>query len=281
MSARLVCFAAWATWTIAVNPLRAAENLNGVEGTRTAAPATEGQRASLTMTDADLLRRVQVANEDLYASLRSFVCDESVVRTRESLTRGKTRKVDTLTTRVSFENGQEQYTDVRQNNIGRSSLSAVGGAWSEGEFGTLLRQTQQLLRTQQVRQENSGDSEGAAVAFLNFAVSQEDSPWILVVEGRSYKLPFRTEVAVERSSGHILSVKREATQIPRELCISGIEWAVNMGATDLAGSSWLLPIRGEYAVSYLESNRRERNEMTFGNYRRYGSEVALRFDPVN
>jgi hypothetical protein len=241
--------------------------------------AVEPQRSPIS--NAELLRKAQEANEDLYASLRSFVCDESIWRTRENLKGRKTRNLDTLTTRVSFENGQESYSEVHQNSLSRPDLSSAGGAWSEGEFGTLLRQTQQLLRTEQVVFEGSGERSGTPVAFVSFAVSRDDSPWVLVVDGRSYKIPFRTEIAIEAATGHILSVKRDATEIPPSLYISEIQWSVDMRPTTLAGSSWLLPAEGEYAVSYTDGSQRDRNRMTFGNYRRYGSEVALRFDPVN
>lgn len=233
------------------------------------------------ISQAELLRRAQAANEDLYASLHSFVCDESISRTRENLKQTKIRKLDLLTTRVSFENGQELYSDVRQNSSTRADLSAAGGAWSEGEFGTLLRQTQQLLKTQQVTFERLGERDGTPVAYVTFEVSREDSPWVLVVDGRSYKVPFRTEVALEQANGHILSVQRDATEIPSNLFISEIQWSVEMRPTNLAGADWLLPAEGEYAVSYVDSNQRDRNRMTFGNYRRYGSEVALRFDALN
>lgn len=230
---------------------------------------------------SELLRKAQTANEDLYSSLRSFVCDESVWRTRENLQATKIRNLDTLTTRVSFENGQEMYSDVRQNNVRRPGLESAGGAWSVGEFGTLLRQTQQLLRTQRVTFQGSGEEGGTAVAYVSFQVSREDSPWSLVVDGRSYKIPFRTQVTLELSTGHILAVKRDATDIPQKLYISEIEWSVEMRPTAMAGGSWLLPADGEYAVSYAESNQRDRNRMAFGNYRRYGSETTLRFDAID
>jgi hypothetical protein len=241
-------------------------------------PPVQVESNSSAVAEAELLRKAQAANEDLYASLRSFVCDEDVWRTRENLKATKVRNLDVLTARVSFENGQEVYSDVYQDKVRRSGLEAAGGAWSVGEFGTLLRQTQQLLKTQQVTVEGSGDENGTPVAYVSFDVSREDSPWSLVVEGRSYKIPFRTRVTLEVSTGHILSVRRDATALPPRLFISEIEWSVDMRPTPMAGASWLLPAAGEYAVSYAGSNQRDRNRMAFGNYRRYGSESTLRFD---
>jgi hypothetical protein len=244
-------------------------------------PQVQVESNPSVVAEAELLRKAQTANEDLYASLRSFVCDENVWRTRENLKATKIRNLDTLTARVSFENGQEVYSDVYQNKVRRPALEAAGGAWSVGEFGTLLRQTQQLLRTQQVTVEGSGEENGKPVAYVSFDVSREDSPWSLMVEGQAYKIPFRTRVTIEVSTGHILSVQRDATDLPKRLFISEIEWSVDMVPTTMAGASWLLPAAGEYAVSYAGSNQRDRNRMGFGNYRRYGSETTLRFDAID
>ena len=229
----------------------------------------------------DLLERVQFANGILYASLQSFVCDESVSRTRENLRTTKVRRLDTLTARVSFENGREQYTEVRQNGLSRPAMEAVSGAWSEGEFGTLLGQTEQLLKSQDVAVAGPVDQNGRQVMILSFEISQQDSPWTLVVSGRTYTLPFWTEVTVESDSGRILIIKRRAFQIPPELFISEITWEVEMAPTAVSGSTWLLPARGEYSVTYANSNRVERNELSFTNFRRYGSEAAVRFDALN
>ena len=266
---------------IAVARLSCAAEAAGPMGDIPPSPQVQIEPNASAIAPAELLRRAQTANEDLYASLRSFVCDEDVRRTRENLKATRIRSLDTLTARVSFENGQEVYSDVYQDKVRRSGLEAAGGAWSVGEFGTLLRQTQQLLRTQQVTVEGSGDENGTPVAYVSFETSREDSLWSLVVEGRSYKIPFRTRVTLEVSTGHILSVKRDATELPPRLFISEIEWSVDMRPTTMAGASWLLPAAGEYAVSYAGSNQRDRNRMAFGNYRRYGSETTLRFDAID
>ncbi len=280
MSFKLVGFAVVMSYAFATNSL-AADVSASVEETQPARQVFGEQKVLTPLDSADLLRQAQSANDEFFSSLQSFVCDENVSRTRENLRQMKTRSLDTLTTRVSFENGQEQYSEVRKNGLKLPDLSAAGGAWSEGEFGTLLHQTQQLLKTQPVVFQGNGEGNEIPVTYVSFDVAQEVSPWILIVEGRSYRIPFHTEVGMETTSGHILSVKRTTAELPRELLISEIEWSVKMGPTSLAGASWLLPVEGEYAVSYANSHRRERNQMTFTNYRRYGSEVALRFDPIN
>lgn len=242
-------------------------------------PAAAGLVA--TPVPGDLWQRVRAANEQLYGDLESFVCNEQMTRYKGSLSGDKAHQIDTVTARVSFENGTERYTDIRQNRLPRSSISAVTGAWSEGEFGTLLRQTQMLLLTQAVTFLRDSHLDSTPTSVYTFEVSEEDSPWDLEVGGRHYRVPFRTEVSVSQTSGQIVEIERTSTKIPPETHISEMRWSVSLAPVDLNGRTWLLPKSGEYAVLYEESGRREWNLLNFSDYHRYGSQVAVHFDIVN
>ncbi len=226
----------------------------------------------------ELLGRAQAVNENLYRSLQSFVCDETVLRSRASLDDRRVRPLDVLTAKVSFENGSEHYTEIRRNGRVRARMSDVPGAWSEGEFGTLLRQTEQLLKSQRVTLSRLTHFGVSAAALYTFDVAEADSPWSLIVEGRSYRISFRTAVWIEQSSGQILRVERSSTTMPQQTYISELTWSVSLSNVNVNGAAWLLPVSGEYSVLYAAQNRREWNRLTFSNYHRYGSEVALRFE---
>ena len=227
--------------------------------------------------DQDLLARVQMENELLYTDLQSFVCNEQIERYRGQLHSEKGHQIDTLTSRVSFENGVEHYTDIYQNKHARAAISNVSGAWSEGEFGTLLRQTRALLATQPVSLKASTDLNGEPAALYTFEVSEQDSPWNLAVKSEQYRIPFRTDVWVSKSSGRMLRIERTSTAIPPSVGISEIQWAVSLEPVEMNGKTWLLPRTGEYSVLYEHSNHREWNVMTFSDYRRYGSTVVMHF----
>ncbi len=226
----------------------------------------------------DILTKARAANENLYASLQSFVCHERIERFRGPLNAETGRTLDTVTANLSFENGVEHYSDVRQNMRPRDGISNLTGAWSEGEFGTLLLQTGTLLKTQPVSFQALATLDGVATAIYRFDVPEEISPWDLDVDGRHYRLPFRTEVWISIETGEILKIARTSSGIAAETRISALEWMVTLHPVDLNGKQWLLPKTGEYSVLYDQSNRREWNLMNFSDYRRYGSEVSLRFD---
>jgi hypothetical protein len=231
-----------------------------------------------TTPQTQLLEKSRLANNRLYADLKSFVCQEEIQRFKGDTRGSKTRSIDHVSANLSFENGVERYYDVRQNTRSLPSISALSGAWSEGEFGTLLQQTEQLLESQSVSFIDSTTLAGTAAAIYRFSVSEDDSPWDLEVSSKHYRLPFTTDVWISTATGEILKITRRSISIPEETRISEIDWDVTLAAIDLNGKTWRLPSAAAYSVSYAESKRREWNQMSFTGYHRYGSESLLRFD---
>jgi len=239
-----------------------------------AANAAEAPAASIS----NILEKARAVNQDLSAALKAFVCHEEIQRFKGSLTGETGGRIDTITATLSFENGTERYSEIKQNSLFRRSISSLTGAWSEGEFGTLLLQTQQLLAIQNVEFQAFAEVNGTRTAIYRFNVSESDSPWELDVGGGHYNIPFRTEVWIAVQTGEILKIERTSISVPAATLISQVEWSVELQRVDLNGKQWLLPMTSAYAVTYEQSNRKEWNIMNFSDYRRYGSQVALRFD---
>jgi len=234
--------------------------------------------SAVAKAGVEILERARAANEDVYSSLQSFVCNEEIKRFRGSLKGEPGHPLDTVTAKLSFERGAEQYTDVHQNNRAQPDMSSLTGAWSEGEFGTLLLQTQQLLTTQKVVFDTFADIQGEPAASYHFDVSENDSPWDLTVSEHHYRLPFRTDVWISVNTGEILKVDRTTLGIASETRVSEIQWGITLGHIALNGKTWLLPGSGTYAVVYNQSRHREWNLISFTGYQRYASKTALKFE---
>ena len=260
-------------------PVAAAEDSHGARATEEQPRESLPARTDSTPAEQDrnLLLKIRQVNDDVFTSLQSFVCNEQIERFRGKAGSGDARPIDTVVAKVSFENGVEHYMDIRQNNRQRPSISSLSGAWSEGEFGTLLRQTQILLKAEPAMFQRYADVNGTSAAIYSFDVSEDDSPWDLEISSKHFRIPFRTDIWVSRDSGQILRIERTSTGVPWQMGISEIRWGVTLEPVEMNGRTWLLPKKGDYAVLYEDSGRREWNEMTFSNYHRYGSEVALRF----
>jgi hypothetical protein len=256
---------------------------NGAAGdvpvaTRPADSLNHLNTSAVAKSDVQILERARAANDDVYSSLQSFVCNEQINRFKGSMNGQTAHPLDTVTAKLSFERGVEQYSNVQQNNHPRPGLSSLPGAWSEGEFGTLLLQTQQLLTTQQVDFDSFADVRGEQTALYHFDVAADDSPWDLTVAGHHYRLPFRTNVWISVNTGEILKIERATLSIASETRISEIQWGITLDHVAINGKTWLLPATGSYAVLYNESHHREWNQIAFTDYKRYGAETALKFE---
>ncbi len=233
--------------------------------------------AGLSSSPGDLLARAKLENELLYTDLQSFVCSEQIERYRGHLNGDSMHRIDTVSAQLSFENGIENYTDIYQDSHSRPALSSIPGAWSEGEFGTLLRQTRALLSTQPVSVQATPDLNGVPAVMYSFDISGNDSPWDLTLTSKQYRVPFRTAVWVSKSSGQIMKIARTSTAMPPDSGISEIQWSVVLHPSEMGGKTWLLPSTGEYSVLYEHANRREWNVINFSNYHRYASRSVIHF----
>jgi hypothetical protein len=223
------------------------------------------------------LFNARVINRDLYASMESFVCEERIDRYKGHNRVGGYHR-DTITAKVSLENGIEQYSDLWRKKSELTDLSRLDGAWSKGEFGTLLKQTEHLLASQPVTLAGQERLAGGYTAIYDFEVQGVESPWDLAVSGHHYTIPFRTRVWISEASGRIFRIERTATEIPETLGIAEIRWSVVLSLTDLSGKQWLLPDTAEYDIIYRDSRRQEWNTMKFFGYHRYGAEVSVHFN---
>jgi hypothetical protein len=224
-----------------------------------------------------VLALARKANDEVFTQLHSFVCNEEIHRFKGWTDDAAVKAIDTVQTTVSFENGTEHYSDIRQNDKARPSISSLPGAWSEGEFGTLLGQTQKLLHEKTPMFEAFGELDGVPAAIYVIDVAREESPWILQVGAQQGRVPFRTRIFVAQESGEILRIERFSAGIPFDAGIGEIRWDVSLKQVALNERDWLLPTTGTYTVTYKYTHRREWNTMQFSNYRRYASEVAIRF----
>jgi hypothetical protein len=213
-------------------------------------------------------------NYHLHDSMESFVCQERIDRFRDK----RDHRIDTITAKLSVESGVEKYIDLKRNNRKLRDLAAISGAWSKGEFLTLLKLTEkELLGAPQVSFEGKERLGERYAAIYEFAVPLSESSWDLLVSGKWYEVAFRTRVWILESSSQIVKVQRISTEIPAALGISEIRWEVMLNEIDVDGRLRLLPETAEYDVLYSDSHRFW-NSMKFFEYHHYGADVSIHFN---
>ncbi len=233
--------------------------------------------ATALPSPSELLVRVRVSAEHVYRNLTNFVCNEQIERYRGNAHNPMGRKVDVITTEVSYSSDSEHYADIHQNDKPLGQIGALSGAWSEGEYGTVLRETIKALESRTVKFVSFSILEGKTAAVYSFDYTAADSPWDIAVAGTHYTLPFHGQVWASPVTGDILRIDRIAHDVPAGTGISGVNWAVMFGPMQAEAKMFWLPVKGVYSVSYVNSDRHEWNQIAFSAYKHYGSEVVLHF----
>jgi hypothetical protein len=226
---------------------------------------------------SELLGRVRVSAEHVYKALTNFVCHEEIERYRGNAHNPMGHKVDVITTEVSYSSDSERYAEIFQNNKPLSQIGELSGAWSEGEYGTVLRETIKALESRTVKFVSFSILEGKPAAVFSFDYTAGDSPWDIAVAGTHYTLPFHGQVWASPVSGDILRIDRIAHDVPAGTGISGVNWAVMFGPMQADAKTFWLPVKGVYSVSYVNSDRHEWNQIAFSGYKHYGSDVVVHF----
>src|SRR6266478_6394570 len=92
-------------------------------------------------TPADpIIEKAKQAAESFTETLPNYICQEFMARFQNSSHITSWQALDVVSTEVVYENGRESYRNLKINDKPvKKSIEEIGGAWSTGEFGTLLR----------------------------------------------------------------------------------------------------------------------------------------------
>jgi len=240
-------------------------------------PAILPSSKETTDLEHQLLARAKENTAAMASDLVNFICRERIERFRAPHGESIGKPIDVITSNVSFEDGQERYTEVFQNNKARRSIASVSGAWSEGEYATFLNETRKVLDSGALKLQSVSSLNGVPAGLFSFEFNESNSPWDLQIASRHYPVGFLFEMWVGLDSGEILRVSRSSTSISPQSLIAEVDWLVNFDRFDLDGKTFMLPKDGLYSVTYLTSAKHEWNVLAFSDYHRFGSEVAVHF----
>lgn len=232
----------------------------------TANPSGRGGKALPSLTE--ILGRLRASTEQTYVDLTHFVCKERIERYRGEARNPHGHKIDVIMSQVIYDHDSEQYTDLRQNGKPLSRIDALSGAWSHGEYGTVLRETINGLNSRAVNFVSFSVLGGKRAAVYTFDYGVSDSPWDILVAGTHYKMPFHCQIWASVTTGALLRIERITHDVPSLIGISAVNWAVEFGSISVNGKVLWLPHRAIYSVSYPNCDCHYWNQIQFSEYRR-------------
>ena len=271
-----------------VTPEQAAPPVTPLETAKaeaTAAPVLRrgGDEGSVPFTTRpmdDLIRKATDAALDFTEGLPAYVCEERMSRYQSESRPARFQFIDNLTMTVVDENGKDRYGDLKINGRPTSkTLEESGGAYSTGEFGTVLIDLFSPMTNADFRYQRESRSAGISAKVYDFDVKRENSHWDIKVGSQSYSPAYRGSVWIDPQTGRVLRIEKEGYNLPDSFPVDHVESATDYQYVRLGDAKqYLLPVHAENLMCQRGSDICSKIVIDFANYHKYSGESTITFE---
>lgn len=210
--------------------------------------------------------------------LPNVICDQERKLYQEGQL-GEAVRRQTITAKVRYEDGQEQYTDITIN--GKPSPSAKQdsvGTWSEGEFATGLRAVflpQSATEFKFVKQEALRSARALVFDLRVHRINNRF--WYLESSGRKTFPGYHGRLWINQSSLHLMRFERKLEEVEADFPIQQASTVIDYSDVDLAdGTNFVLPLRGvDVTCATVDSLGCWHNQLTFNHWHKFAAHARV------
>jgi hypothetical protein len=253
---------------------------------------TDGSRPSVIRGDGDedtvrtvqrkdepLIRRAADAAMEFTETLPSYVCTELVTRSQSSSTPANFQPIDVVSMEVLYVDGREDYRNIQIN--GKKTVKKIeetGGAWSTGEFGTVLVDLFHPATAATFHYRRDSRAGGIMAKMYDFEVAREGSHWTIHATSQSYDPAYVGSVWIDPATSRVLRIEMDAKGFPAEFPVDHVESATDYQYIRLGDAKqYLLPVHAETLSCQRGTANCSRNVIDFRNYHKYTGESSITF----
>jgi hypothetical protein len=226
-----------------------------------------------------LIRKAANAAMDFTETLPNYVCQEMVTRYLSDSSPASWQAQDIITAEVVYEGGKEDYRNIT---VGgkpfHKSMEETGGAWSEGEFGTILINLFNPGTAAQFRYMQDSRAGSVTAKEYSFEVAHENSHWEVKFGSQSYLPGYTGKVWIDPATSRVLRIEMYARNFPGDFPTDHVESATDYQYVRLGGAQqYLLPVHSETLSCERGSVQCSRNTIDFRNYRKFEGQSTITF----
>ena len=243
-----------------------------------AAPPTE----TFTVEDENkpdaLIEQARETAASFTANLPNFICRQLVSRFESHSKPADWVALDIVEAEVAFEDGQESYEAIKVNGklLKKQKMSELdGGAWSMGEFGSVLNNLFEPWTLAEFKLRRTDRSTRPRSKVFWFHVEQSRSNWEARVASVSYLPEYRGAIWIAEEDSRVLRIEMEALNLPVSFPVDTLEMNIDYGLVRISGREYLLPVHSENLACMRGEIRCTWNKIDFRNYRRFSAESTL------
>lgn len=227
----------------------------------------------------DLIRKAADAALDFTETLPAYVCQEIMARFQSDTRPARWQPIDVVSMSVVFENGKEDYRDITINGKKTTkSMEESGGAWSTGEFGTVLIDLFSPATGADFVFQRDSRIAGINTKMYEFRVDREHSHWTIHSGSQQYNPAFNGSVWIDPQTSRVMRIEMQAHGFPESFPLDTVESATDYQHTRLGDAKqYLLPVHAETLTCQRGTAYCSRNTIDFRNYHKYSGESNITF----
>ena len=153
----------------------------------------------------------------------------------------------------------------------------LGGATSSGEFGSMMLQIFLPHTQAHFEWDHWATLRKRPTMAFSYRVHQSRSEWHVVYDRKLDVVPaYSGLVYVDQETHQVTRITLKAEDMPPGFPVKRAETVLDYDYTDIAGHTFLLPLKSETIMT--ADDYMTRNVTEFRNYNRYSADTVIKFD---
>jgi len=220
-------------------------------------------------------------SRDYGRSLPDFICSEIIHRWADPTGREDWQPAPTVVADVTYFDRREDYKVVTiDGEPSDKSLPDVGGAISQGEFGTMLATIFRPGMETDYRWDHWTTLRKQPTSVYFFRITASHHPhelWYKTGPGNSIKtvVGLHGYVYIDPDTGSVLRISAVCEDIPAGFPVQKSSTILDYGYAGIGGTQYLLPLRAEIRID--AGQLQSLNAVEFQKYRKFGADASVTY----
>jgi hypothetical protein len=226
-----------------------------------------------------VIRKAAESALEFTESLPNYVCREVIARYSSQTSPARWQPIDVLTADVVYEDQKEDYRNLAVDGKPvKKPIEETDGAWSTGEFGTVLMALFSPASNTEFRFRANSRASGIPAREYSYEIARENSHWTVRQGSQSYQAAYGGSVWIEPATGRVLRIEMQAKGLPADFPADHVESATDYDYIRLGGTrQYLLPSHAEVLMCQRGTNNCSKNTIDFRNYHKYEGQSTITF----
>jgi len=263
----------------------ALHELRDVSATLPAAPPPPPKPVVVQIPQPDSIEQGRILDDvrgyalNYTKQMPNFICVQVIRRDVDPRGGDNWYHIDTITTRLSYFEGHEDYKVVLVNDKPQNDtpLERLGGTISEGEFATMMKDIFSPESQTLFQWERWATLRGKRNYVFSYDIDQSHSRYHIIADRTEDIIaPYRGLIFVDKETNMVTRLTLEAYDIPATFPIRDVKTVLDYDYTKIGDGDYMLPLKA--VVIAHRTGQATKNDVEFRLYRKFGTDTSIKFD---